>query len=291
MDVLNGTAYTVGVQSHKVGMKAVVELSDFLSYEWGALLESSSKDIFASFFLHPFVPLTAVLMYWYLSAPVCQWVRRTFDLAPKGRFIQTVTILHSGALALYSLWTFVNTVIILNKYMQNKTVMETLCDYDETLWDVYNIGFWCTHFYLSKYYEFIDTWILHLKGREPGILQTYHHAGIVLCMWAIVVTKSGSAVVTTVFNSFIHTIMYTYYVFAALGYSSSLKHYLTQAQMIQLITGCSVAVAMAVTPNCMSPAEGLSTLVLNLYAFYLIYLFYDFYTRTYKQKGEKKKSN
>ena len=60
--------------------------------------------------------------------------------------------------------------------------------------------------------------------------------------------------------------------------------YITQAQMLQLVTGCSVAVAMAFTPGCMSPAEGLSTLILNLYAFYLIYLFYDFYTKAYKKK-------
>lgn len=265
------------------GMAAVKELSEFLSYDWSTMWQT--QEVFGSFFLHPIVPVVGVLMYWFLSAPVCIWTRNTFSIEPKGRFMQALVISHSSALALYSFWTFVNSVIILNKYMKNKTVMESLCDYDEKLWDVYNIGFWCTHFYLSKYYEFVDTWILHLKGREPGILQTYHHAGIVLCMWAIVVTKSGSAVVTMVFNSFIHTIMYTYYVFAALGYSSPLKHYLTQAQMIQLVTGCSVAVAMAITPGCMSPAEGFSTLVLNLYAFYLIYLFYDFYTKAYKQKS------
>lgn len=264
------------------GMTAVKELSEFLSYDWTALW--NSKDVFGSFFLHPVVPVVGVGMYWFLSAPVCAWIRETFALKPKGSFVQTVTVAHSAILALYSFWTFINSVNILNKYMRNKTMMESLCDYDEKLWDVYNIGFWCTHFYLSKYYEFVDTWILHLKGRDPGILQTYHHAGIVICMWAIVVTKSGSAVVTMVFNSFIHTIMYTYYVFAALGYSSPLKHYLTQAQMIQLVTGCSVAVAMAITPGCMSPAEGFSTLVLNLYAFYLIYLFYDFYKRAYKSK-------
>ena len=280
----------VGSNGTSAVMTPVKELSEFLSYDWTALWDQ--KDVFGSFFLHPIVPVVAVIMYWYLSAPVCNWIRTTLALEPKGAFIQNLTIVHSSVLALYSLWTFVNSVIILNKYMRNKTMMESLCDYDEKLWDVYNIGFWCTHFYLSKYYEFVDTWILHLKGREPGILQTYHHAGIVLCMWAIIVTKSGSAVVTMVFNSFIHTIMYTYYVFAALGYSSPLKHYLTQAQMIQLVTGCSVAVAMAITPGCMSPAEGFSTLLLNLYAFYLIYLFYDFYTKAYKsKKSDTKKMN
>jgi len=34
-------------------------------------------------------------------------------------------------------------------------------------------------FYLSKYYEFVDTIILVVKRKPVSVLQTYHHAGAV----------------------------------------------------------------------------------------------------------------
>jgi len=42
-------------------------------------------------------------------------------------------------------------------------------------------GWW---FYLSKFYEVIDTAVIILKGRKSSLLQTYHHAGAMICMWA-----------------------------------------------------------------------------------------------------------
>ena len=56
------------------------------------------------------------------------------------------------------------------------------CDTSGTLWNDFDFGTWVFHFYLSKYYEFIDTWIILLKDKKPMFLQTFHHAGIVLLM-------------------------------------------------------------------------------------------------------------
>ena len=54
--------------------------------------------------------------------------------------------------------------------------------------------------------------IIILKGRKPMLLQTYHHAGVVIIMWACTMTKNvaGGGYVL-VANSFIHSLMYTYY--------------------------------------------------------------------------------
>ncbi|RYG96121.1 hypothetical protein EON65_54900 [archaeon] len=80
--------------------------------------------------------------------------------------------------------------------------------------------------------------IILLKGREPIFLQTFHHAGVVFSLWGAVVTQSSAVgAVTICLNSFIHTLMYTYYTLAAFGYSSPLKHYLTTAQMTQFLIG------------------------------------------------------
>ena len=129
--------------------------------------------------------------------------------------------------------------------------------------------------------------IIYLKGREPSFLQSFHHAGIVIIMWCTVVTRNNVVgFVTVLFNSFIHSIMYTYYVFAALGYSSTLKHYLTQAQLVQFLTGI-VLIIPTMFFQCSNQAQSVCTYSILTYTAILIYLFLDFYQTTYRTKGVK----
>lgn len=270
------------------------EVADFINYDYKGLMQ---QNIFGSASLHPAVPFVSVALYWFLSTPLCNFVRTTFKLEPKGAFIQNLTIVHSSLLAVYSLWTFIGSTRVVYSYYQQHGLLGAMCDNDHELWDLYQFGFWSTHFYLSKYYEFVDTWIVLLKGREPIFLQTYHHAGIVICMWVMVLTKSSTVFVCVILNSFIHTIMYTYYVYAALGYSSPLKHYLTSAQIIQFFTGIGLSVATFFHKGCLTPAQAVALGSLQLYAVYLIYLFWDFYRSSYltvkssKKGGAKEEKN
>jgi hypothetical protein len=112
-------------------------------------------------------------------------------------------------------------------------------------------------------------------------------------MWTFVVTRcSAGGVVILVLNSFIHTVMYTYYVAAAFGYRSPLKHYLTQAQLVQFFLGVGVTVFLYFIDGCINPAQSLSLNFIHLYTVILIYLFGMFYYESYvanKGKDKKKK--
>lgn len=46
------------------------------------------------------------------------------------------------------------------------------------------LAFYGWLFYLSKFYEVVDTAIIIAKGKKSSLLQTYHHAGAMICMWA-----------------------------------------------------------------------------------------------------------
>jgi hypothetical protein len=220
-----------------------------------------------------------------LSDPIFEGIRNAFGLKPKGPVVQTITILHSAILAVYSLWTFVNSSRETYAFVSQYGYWAMLCDHGNVFWDKH-IGFWCTHFYFSKYYEFVDTWIVLLKGRKPIFLQTYHHAGVVICMWFMTVTKSCACVVMLVLNSFIHTIMYSYYVYAALGFSSPLKHYLTSAQLLQFFIG--IGCTIPAYWNCQTSAQLFGLFIMQAYVVYLIKLFADFYRSSYGKKGAKK---
>lgn len=62
-------------------------------------------------------------------------------------------------------------------------------------------------FYLSKFYEVLDTFIILSKGKQGSTLQTYHHAGAMLCMWAGMRYMSPPIWIFVLVNSFIHVAM------------------------------------------------------------------------------------
>lgn len=275
-------------------LPGVVEFADFATFDYNTL---HPNNWFFNFFAQPWVPFVSVLLYLVLSKPAINALMSTLKIAPDSKMLKAGIILHSGLLAVYSGWTFVNSFLILARYYNDYGgVFNTICGSKATLWDNYGMGFWITHFYISKYYEFVDTWIVLAKGRTPMFLQTYHHAGVVIIMWMLGASYATPVVVLVLLNSFIHTLMYTYYTLAAFGYSSPLKSYLTSMQIIQFVVGISITIpahwiAGADGSPCVSPAGSASLLVLQLYTVVLIGLFAQFYVQSYTKKVDKGKGS
>ena len=92
-------------------------------------------------------------------------------------------------------------------------------------------------FYLSKYYEFIDTVILVAKNRHVSLLQSYHHTGAVLTMFLLYKAGTIGVWIFVIFNSFIHTIMYFYYALTTMGINPPGKQMITSAQITQFLIG------------------------------------------------------
>ncbi|GJN68745.1 hypothetical protein PLIIFM63780_001069 [Purpureocillium lilacinum] len=100
-------------------------------------------------------------------------------------------------------------------------------------------------FYLSKFYEVLDTFIILAKGKFSSTLQTYHHAGAMLCMWAGMRYMSAPIWMFVLINSFIHSLMYTYYTLTAFSIKvpMGVKRTLTTMQITQFLVGASYAMA------------------------------------------------
>lgn len=118
-------------------------------------------------------------------------------------------------------------------------------------------GWW---FYLSKFYEVLDTVIILAKGKRSSTLQTYHHAGAMMCMWAGIRYMSAPIWMFCFVNSGIHALMvrcptplsinikanthqYTYYTLTAFAVPipNRLKRSLTTMQIIQFLIGVAFA--------------------------------------------------
>jgi hypothetical protein len=129
------------------------------------------------------------------------------------------------------------------------------------LWNE-GLAFYGWFFYLSKFYEVLDTVIILAKGKRSSTLQTYHHAGAMMCMWAGIRYMSPPIWMFVFVNSGIHTLMvqnhpsiypatsllifiqqYTYYTLTAFAVPipNALKRSLTTMQIIQFLVGVSYA--------------------------------------------------
>ena len=98
-------------------------------------------------------------------------------------------------------------------------------------------------FYLSKIYEFIDTFIMIANGniRQVSFLHVYHHSFTAL-FGKLVVTldNGGSDVWYAIFiNSLVHVVMYSYYLMATLVKNKKYLFwgkYLTMFQLTQFVS-------------------------------------------------------
>jgi hypothetical protein len=92
---------------------------------------------------------------------------------------------------------------------------------------------------MSKYYEFFDTFLLYLNGKSPIFLQKYHHIGAVVCWHLSYVYKVDAVWLSSICNSFVHTLMYSYYLGCLLKINQIrfIKKYITSLQLAQLLSG------------------------------------------------------
>ncbi|KAJ4391458.1 hypothetical protein N0V93_005075 [Gnomoniopsis smithogilvyi] len=105
------------------------------------------------------------------------------------------------------------------------------------------LAFYGWIFYLSKFYEVLDTFIILAKGKLSSTLQTYHHAGAMMCMWAGMRYMSPPIWMFVFVNSGIHAMMYTYYTLSVFSIKVPVivKRTLTTMQITQFLVGASYA--------------------------------------------------
>ncbi|XP_011212978.2 elongation of very long chain fatty acids protein 4 [Bactrocera dorsalis] len=146
-------------------------------------------------------------------------------------------------------------------------------------------------FYVSKLLEFADTifFILRKKQTQLTFLHVYHHSTMFPLWWiAIKWVPTGSTIVPSMINSFIHVIMYSYYGLSALGPNVQKflwwKKYLTTLQLVQFVFGAAWS-TQAIARGCDFPAW--INYITILYMATLLFLFGQFYVKTYQTKRNK----
>ncbi|KAL0277540.1 UNVERIFIED_CONTAM: hypothetical protein PYX00_004790 [Menopon gallinae] len=149
----------------------------------------------------------------------------------------------------------------------------------------------CYIYFLAKITELLDTifFVLRKKNNQITFLHMYHHTVMPMISWGC--TKyypGGHGTFIGVINSFVHIIMYTYYLLSACGpkFQKYLwwKKYITVLQMVQFLL-VFLHNAQLLFIDCGYPKISLYFTLPN--AGFFLYLFNDFYVKAYKRKSSK----
>lgn len=154
-------------------------------------------------------------------------------------------------------------------------------------------------FFLSRLIEWFDTifFVLRKKERQVTKLHVFHHSFVPLISWTYLKYHPGYTVAFfPLVNTFVHSIMYTYYLLATFGPAIQpylwWKRYLTSLQIAQfvLILIQLASIPLTVGDKCHYPRGFLYVAFAGAILF--LWLFYTYYVDTYsKQQHQRPSTN
>lgn len=145
-------------------------------------------------------------------------------------------------------------------------------------------------FFISKLLDYIDTifFVIHKKYNHISLLHVSHHALMPISTWfGLAYQPGGHHTFMGFLNSFVHVLMYTYYLLSAMGPRIRpylwWKKYITAVQMIQFMALFVHNLVTMLFLDCNVPYQ-FSRWVGSLAIVFQI-LFTDFYIKAYQKKG------
>lgn len=148
-------------------------------------------------------------------------------------------------------------------------------------------------FFLSRIVEWLDTifFVLRKKERQVTKLHVFHHSFVPILCWTYLKFHPGATVAFfPLVNTFVHTIMYTYYLLATFGPNVQAylwwKKYLTSLQITQfvLILMQLATIPMSSNEMCQYPRGFLYVAIGGAVLF--LWLFYTYYIDTYRKSAD-----
>jgi len=209
--------------------------------------------------------------------------------------LKYIMICYNAFQVVASLYMFIETGIVGWFFDYNYRCQP--CDYslDDKPYRMTRVAHW---YFLSKILDFFDTILFILRGKLSQVtnLHVIHHSCMFMSMWyGMHYTPGGHITFMGYLNTFVHTVMYSYYLLAAMGPAMKpylwWKKYLTKLQLTQFVLIFLHAAQLLVFP-----CEGVPTALVMwtlIYAFLFFALFINFYIKAYLfgPKKDKRKSD
>ncbi|KAG4068363.1 hypothetical protein HA402_007883 [Bradysia odoriphaga] len=233
----------------------------------------------------PFPTLAVCLSYVYIVkvlGPKIMENRKPFQL-------QNTLIVYNFIQVIFSAWLFYEISISgwLTGHYNFRCQPVDYSNHPKTLRMVHA----CWWYYFSKFTEFMDTifFVMRKKTSQVTTLHVIHHGCMPMSVWfGVKFTPGGHSTFFGLLNTFVHIVMYTYYMFAAMGpqYQRFLwwKKYLTALQMVQFVA-IMVHAFQLLFIDCNYPRAFVWWI--GMHAVMFFFLFNEFYKSTYKAKQDR----
>lgn len=132
--------------------------------------------------------------------------------------------------------------------------------------------YWSYIYYLSKYYELLDTAIQLARGKPPPhfVLHVYHHAAVLFMAWAWCEYKQTLQFIGLAWNTAVHIVMYTYFLQRTITRKvPRWKSFVTLFQIIQfafsmVATGCTLFIVYIQQYECAGMTALFGNVLFNL---------------------------
>jgi hypothetical protein len=152
------------------------------------------------------------------------------------------------------------------------------------------VFFWTYIYYLSKYYELLDTFILLLKKRPLTFLHVFHHATVIFMSFFWLEFAMSLQIVALLTNTGVHVIMYIYYFLCSIGKPPPCKKIVTNAQIVQFVFSFIASIGtlwfhFTTGEGCAGMGAWAFNAVFNVM---LLILFLSFHRKQYRGKGKLK---
>ena len=237
--------------------------------------------------LTKYLPVPPVLCVAYLVLVFCgrRWMKDkpAFDL----RNLLTVW---NSVLAAFSITGFLVTFPAIIEQIKMKRDVDAVCTslVEERPW----LAFWCFVFVYSKIVEFGDTFFIVLRKTPLNFIHWYHHITVLMYSWHGLATRNTGGHWFSCMNFGVHSVMYSYYMFKAMGFkiSGSVAKAITILQLAQFAAGLTL-ILTGVRTRLMGHSCGMNdvhlTTGLIMYGSYFI-LFVNFFYQRYIAKPSMK---
>jgi hypothetical protein len=156
--------------------------------------------------MHPGVPLAGCIFY--ILVLTVFWPKGPKKKTPPSPLLKPFVLIHNLLLAIFSGYVFAMTAPqFYNEFLKYDSIDTFLAEsYRGEVWSSFSVFGWL--FYLSKFYEFIDTFVVLAKGilisflqtgGKPITLQIFHHLGAVTTMYLLVLEKVPGSMCSLIF--------------------------------------------------------------------------------------------
>jgi len=185
----------------------------------------------------------------------------------------------------------INVTVALRHFLkQDPNWLCILPPYGDTSYSAKVVTQCCYYYFLLKITDLFDTvfFILRKKEQQATFLHIYHHFGMIVMTYVEVkfLSGGGHAIILGLVNSYVHLIMYGYYLATSLkiDVANYWKKIITQIQMIQFAVIIVHNVIPLFVPCNFFKVGNFFLIAQNSF---MLFLFSDFYYKTYVKAENK----